>query len=108
MYDDTDNFYYHDHFSTKYVIERVLIADQLCQHRTMCIGTGFNLAIIWENRANFYYSKINLFFQVGTGLGPTLEFYSLVSKEFQQSDLEMWRNDSITITEGTLPIFFFT
>ncbi|XP_066911692.1 E3 ubiquitin-protein ligase TRIP12-like isoform X2 [Clytia hemisphaerica] len=34
--------------------------------------------------------------EVGTGLGPTLEFYSLVSKEFQRSDLEIWRNDSVT------------
>lgn len=28
----------------------------------------------------------------GTGLGPTLEFYSLVSKEFQRKDLNMWRD----------------
>ncbi|KAG8184831.1 hypothetical protein JTE90_004928 [Oedothorax gibbosus] len=28
--------------------------------------------------------------EVGTGLGPTLEFYSLVSKELQRADLDMW------------------
>lgn len=28
--------------------------------------------------------------QVGTGLGPTLEFYALVSRELQRSDLELW------------------
>ncbi|XP_015911570.1 E3 ubiquitin-protein ligase TRIP12 [Parasteatoda tepidariorum] len=28
--------------------------------------------------------------EVGTGLGPTLEFYALVSKELQRSDLNMW------------------
>uniref|UniRef100_A0A1B6I391 E3 ubiquitin-protein ligase n=1 Tax=Homalodisca liturata TaxID=320908 RepID=A0A1B6I391_9HEMI len=28
--------------------------------------------------------------EVGTGLGPTLEFYALVSKELQRSDLELW------------------
>lgn len=27
---------------------------------------------------------------MGTGLGPTLEFYALVSKELQRSDLELW------------------
>ena len=27
------------------------------------------------------------FSQVGTGLGPTLEFYTLASKEFQRADL---------------------
>uniref|UniRef100_A0A1I8IXH2 E3 ubiquitin-protein ligase n=1 Tax=Macrostomum lignano TaxID=282301 RepID=A0A1I8IXH2_9PLAT len=29
--------------------------------------------------------------EVGTGLGPTLEFYSLVSREFARPDLGMWR-----------------
>lgn len=31
--------------------------------------------------------------EVGTGLGPTLEFYTLVSREFQKYGLEMWRGD---------------
>uniref|UniRef100_A0A5B6YR81 HECT-type E3 ubiquitin transferase n=1 Tax=Davidia involucrata TaxID=16924 RepID=A0A5B6YR81_DAVIN len=31
--------------------------------------------------------------EVGTGLGPTLEFYTLVSHEFQKSGLGMWRED---------------
>ena len=29
---------------------------------------------------------------MGTGLGPTLEFYSLVSKEFARRDLKIWRD----------------
>ena len=29
--------------------------------------------------------------QVGTGLGPTLEFYTLMSREFLRADLQMWR-----------------
>lgn len=33
--------------------------------------------------------------EVGTGLGPTLEFYALVSKELQRSDLELWRGESV-------------
>ncbi|KAL4220729.1 Ubiquitin-protein ligase [Mactra antiquata] len=33
--------------------------------------------------------------EVGTGLGPTLEFYALVSKELQRSDLELWRGDQV-------------
>ncbi|XP_045472150.1 E3 ubiquitin-protein ligase TRIP12 isoform X2 [Harmonia axyridis] len=28
--------------------------------------------------------------EVGTGLGPTLEFYALVSKELQRTNLELW------------------
>ncbi|XP_065854953.1 E3 ubiquitin-protein ligase UPL4 [Euphorbia lathyris] len=31
--------------------------------------------------------------EVGSGLGPTLEFYTLVSQEFQKSGLGMWRED---------------
>ena len=33
--------------------------------------------------------------EVGTGLGPTLEFYALVSKELQRADLEMWRGETV-------------
>ena len=31
--------------------------------------------------------------QVGTGLGPTLEFYTLVSRDLQRADLKLWRGD---------------
>lgn len=31
--------------------------------------------------------------EVGTGLGPTLEFYTLISHEFQRPGLGMWRED---------------
>ena len=37
--------------------------------------------------------------EVGTGLGPTLEFYALVSKEFQRSDFEMWRGEVLANCE---------
>lgn len=33
--------------------------------------------------------------EVGTGLGPTLEFYTLVSHEFQKSGLCLWREDHV-------------
>ncbi|XP_047369481.1 E3 ubiquitin-protein ligase TRIP12 isoform X3 [Vespa velutina] len=32
--------------------------------------------------------------EVGTGLGPTLEFYALVSKELQRADLDLWHGSS--------------
>ncbi|OQV21334.1 E3 ubiquitin-protein ligase TRIP12 [Hypsibius exemplaris] len=38
--------------------------------------------------------------EVGTGLGPTLEFYSLVSKEFQRTDLGLWHDASTGRTTG--------
>uniref|UniRef100_H3ALV8 E3 ubiquitin-protein ligase n=1 Tax=Latimeria chalumnae TaxID=7897 RepID=H3ALV8_LATCH len=36
--------------------------------------------------------------EVGTGLGPTLEFYALVSQELQRADLSLWRGEEITLT----------
>ena len=39
--------------------------------------------------------EVEYFGEVGTGLGPTLEFYSTVSKEFSTKKVNMWReNDS--------------
>ena len=39
--------------------------------------------------------EVEYFEEVGTGLGPTLEFYSTVSKEFSSKKLKLWReNDS--------------
>ena len=37
--------------------------------------------------------EVEYFEEVGTGLGPTLEFYSTVSKEFSRRDLKLWRDD---------------
>ena len=37
--------------------------------------------------------EVEYFEEVGTGLGPTLEFYSLVSREFARRDLKIWRDD---------------
>ncbi|KAJ7066382.1 ubiquitin-protein ligase [Mycena amicta] len=36
--------------------------------------------------------EVEYFEEVGTGLGPTLEFYSLVSNEFARKDLKIWRD----------------
>ena len=41
--------------------------------------------------------------EVGTGLGPTLEFYALVSKELQRADLEMWRGEQVSSPKVVVP-----
>jgi E3 ubiquitin-protein ligase TRIP12 len=42
--------------------------------------------------------EVEYFEEVGTGLGPTLEFYSLVSKELARRDLKLWHEgDSISV-----------
>ena len=38
--------------------------------------------------------EVEYFGEVGTGLGPTLEFYTLLSHELQKSALGMWRTSS--------------
>ncbi|EJD07256.1 uncharacterized protein FOMMEDRAFT_71851 [Fomitiporia mediterranea MF3/22] len=40
--------------------------------------------------------EVEYFDEVGTGLGPTLEFYSLVSREFARRDLKIWRDADAT------------
>ncbi len=53
--------------------------------------------------------EVEYFEEVGTGLGPTLEFYSTVSKEFSKKKLKLWReNDSDDASEyafGKLGLF---
>ncbi|KAJ5669766.1 hypothetical protein N7462_010836 [Penicillium macrosclerotiorum] len=44
--------------------------------------------------------EVEYFEEVGTGLGPTLEFYSTVSKEFSKRKLKIWReNDGSSAAE---------
>ncbi|KAI9781753.1 MAG: Ubiquitin fusion degradation protein 4 [Geoglossum umbratile] len=44
--------------------------------------------------------EVEYFEEVGTGLGPTLEFYSNVSREFSKKKLKLWReNESNDVDE---------
>lgn len=38
--------------------------------------------------------ELEYFDEAGTGLGPTLEFYTLLSHELQRKGLGMWRFDT--------------
>ena len=50
--------------------------------------------------------------EVGTGLGPTLEFYALVSLEIQKCENEMWRGEKIKLNtangQNNDQLFFFS
>eukprot|EP00210_Caulerpa_lentillifera_P003510 g3349.t1 len=39
--------------------------------------------------------EVQYFNESGVGEGPTLEFYTLISQELQQKNLQMWRDESI-------------
>lgn len=43
--------------------------------------------------------EVEYFEEVGTGLGPTLEFYSTVSQEFAKKKLRLWRDMDVTASE---------
>lgn len=43
--------------------------------------------------------EVEYFDEVGSGLGPTLEFYALVSRELQRTELGLWRHDSSVQSE---------
>lgn len=54
--------------------------------------------------------EVEYFEEVGTGLGPTLEFYSSVSKELAQKKLKLWResnnkegNEYVFAEQGLFP-----
>lgn len=53
--------------------------------------------------------EVEYFEEVGTGLGPTLEFYSTVSKEFSKRKLKLWRetdcNDADEYVFGVRGLF---
>ncbi|KAF4452694.1 E3 ubiquitin-protein ligase TRIP12 [Fusarium austroafricanum] len=53
--------------------------------------------------------EVEYFEEVGTGLGPTLEFYSTVSKEFSKKKLKLWRevdsNGSDEFVSGATGLF---
>ena len=42
--------------------------------------------------------ELEYFNEAGTGLGPTLEFYTLLSHELQRKGLGMWRFDDAKAT----------
>ncbi|KMR01401.1 putative e3 ubiquitin-protein ligase trip12-like protein [Lasius niger] len=50
-----------------------------------------------SNKALLEVQYVN---EVGTGLGPTLEFYALVSKELQRADLDLWHGSSNPTENG--------
>ncbi len=37
--------------------------------------------------------ELEYFNEVGTGLGPTLEFYTLLSHDLQRRNLKLWRHE---------------
>ena len=71
--------------SRKHILENAMKVFELC---------GSSLSIL----------EVEYFEEVGTGLGPTHEFYALVLREFARRDLKIWRDDD-PLREGTAYVF---
>ncbi|KAI5951077.1 UFD4 [Candida jiufengensis] len=48
--------------------------------------------------------EIEYFDEVGSGLGPTLEFYSTVSKEFSKRKMKLWRDNHVTTNTESIDL----
>ncbi|XP_057838982.2 E3 ubiquitin-protein ligase UPL3 isoform X1 [Cryptomeria japonica] len=49
--------------------------------------------------------EIQYYNEVGSGLGPTLEFYTLISHELQSSKIGMWRTNAEESVQASLGLF---
>jgi E3 ubiquitin-protein ligase TRIP12 len=59
--------------------------------RTRILESAIKVMELYGNSPSVL--EVEYFEEVGTGLGPTLEFYSTVSKEFSQKKLKLWREN---------------
>jgi E3 ubiquitin-protein ligase TRIP12 len=58
-------------------------------HRSRVLESAMRVMSMYSSHATVL--EVEYFDEVGTGLGPTLEFYTLVSREIQRADLGLWR-----------------
>ncbi len=71
--------------------KRLISRDSLMKHAETVIGE------LAHSRALLEVQYEN---EVGTGLGPTLEFYTLVSKDLQRADLGLWKGETVKISSS--------
>lgn len=60
--------------------------------RTRILESAMKVMELYGSSASVL--EVEYFEEVGTGLGPTLEFYSTVSKEFSKKKLKVWRENN--------------
>lgn len=58
-------------------------------HRSRVLESAMRVMSMYASHGTVL--EVEYFDEVGTGLGPTLEFYTLVSRELQRMDLGLWR-----------------
>mmetsp|Transcript_6882 Transcript_6882/g.12318 ORF Transcript_6882/g.12318 Transcript_6882/m.12318 type:complete len:1801 (-) Transcript_6882:1695-7097(-) len=74
-------------------------------HRDRLLDSGIKMMELYAGHRTVL--EVQYYDEAGTGLGPTLEFYALISKELMRSKLGLWRSsnekndDSFVIPTGT-------
>jgi E3 ubiquitin-protein ligase TRIP12 len=58
-------------------------------HRSRVLESAMRVMSMYASHGTVL--EVEYFDEVGTGLGPTLEFYTLVSRELQRVELGLWR-----------------
>lgn len=59
--------------------------------RTRILESALKVMELYGNSPSIL--EVEYFEEVGTGLGPTLEFYATISKEFSKKKLQLWREN---------------
>lgn len=59
--------------------------------RESILSSAFRVMELYGSKDSIL--EVEYFDEVGTGLGPTLEFYTLTSKEFARKGLDLWRDE---------------
>ena len=65
---------------------------KVCVPRSGLLDSAAKVMEMYSNQKTV--PEVEYFGEVGTGLGPTLEFYTLLSHELQKSALGMWSTTS--------------
>jgi E3 ubiquitin-protein ligase TRIP12 len=65
-----------------------------CKHRIQRQNILLQTESILKDLSSRKMLEIEYDNEVGTGSGPTMEFYTLVSRELQRTDLHLWRGDT--------------
>eukprot|EP00177_Eucheuma_denticulatum_P000824 GFKZ01001487.1.p1 GENE.GFKZ01001487.1~~GFKZ01001487.1.p1 ORF type:complete len:2018 (-),score=174.68 GFKZ01001487.1:559-6612(-) len=58
-------------------------------HREQILESAIKVMNLYAKHSTLL--EVQFFHEVGTGIGPTLEFYTLASRELQREDLSLWR-----------------
>ncbi|GMM32802.1 putative ubiquitin-protein ligase [Saccharomycopsis crataegensis] len=71
--------------------------------RKHILQSGIKLLELYASHSSVL--EIEYFNEEGSGLGPTLEFYSVISKEFQKKSLKMWRGSLDNLTDSSYVMY---